>query len=183
MYNGSSFRFNITDYFFLPLVSNNNVLFDIKNNNLTRVRDDYMSSKITYDFGLGIVNVNNTNYGYFPIDTSNNYLDSELLHVNKAQYSSISSFYNGINDLDGTFCRINYNSSTGIATVVDSRMNFNSQNFVFYRGIFTKINTSNLSINLKRFKSYKGSVVDENRTGRYVASNDSYYTHPAWRLS
>lgn len=182
-YNGSSFRFNITDYFFLPLVSNNNVLFDIKNNNLTRVRSDYMSSKITYDFGLGIVNANNTYYGYFPIDTSNNYLDSELLHVNKAQYSSISSFYNGINDLDGTFCRINYNSSTGIATVVDSRMNFNSQNFVFYRGIFTKINTSNLSINLKRFKSYKGSVVDENRTGRYVASNDSYYTHPAWRLS
>lgn len=182
-YNGDSYRFNITDYFFLPLVSNGNVLFDIKNNYLTRVRDDYLTSKITYDFGLGIVQASNISYGYFPVDNSNNYLDYELLHVNKAQYSSISDFYKGLNDLDGGFYRINYNSSTGIATVVDSRVNFNSQTFAFYRGIFAKINTGNMEINLKRFKSYKGSVVDQNKTAKFVASDDSYYTHPAWRLS
>lgn len=182
-YNGDSYRFNVTDYFFLPLVSNGNVLFDIKNNNLTRVRDDYLTSKITYDFGLGIVQVSNISYGYFPVDNLNNYLDYELLHVNKAQYSSISDFYNGLNDLDGGFYRINYNSSTGIATVVDSRVNFNSQTFAFYRGIFAKINTSNMEISLKRFKSYKGSAVDQNKTAKFVTSGDSYYTHPVWRLS
>lgn len=182
-YNGSSYRFNITDYFFLPLVSNGNVLFDIKNNYLTRVRVDYSTAKIRYDFGLGTIIVGNTYYGYFPVDSSNNYLDYELLHVNKAQYNSISDFYNGLNDLDGGFYRINYNSSTGIATVVDSRVNFNSQTFAFYRGIFAKINTSNMEISLKRFKSYKGSVVDQNKSAKFVSSGDSYYTHPAWRLS
>lgn len=182
-YSGASYRFNVTDYFFLPLVSNGNVLFDIRNNYLTRIRDDYLTSKISYDFGLGIIQVGNAYYGYFPSDSSNNYLDSELLHVNKAQYSSISDFYRGINDLDGTFYRVNYNSSTGIATVVDSRAQFNSQNFAFYRGVFAKINTTDMTINLKRFKSYDGSVVDENKTAKFVSSGDSYYTHPAWRLS
>ena len=180
-----SYRFNLTDYFVSPLVSNGNVLFDIDNKIFNKVRDDVFVRNISYDFTTGLINSSGNLLGYFPLDSSNNYLDYELNHLLKAQYKSYSDFYNGIDDLSGSYLKINYNTSTGIVTINgnETQVNFGTQSFIFYHGLFIKYNPSNSTINMNRFKVYDNSVTNENKTAKFVSSNDAYYTHPARRLS
>lgn len=180
-----SYRFNLTDYFISPLVSNGNVLFDVENKRFNKVRSDVLVRNISYDFATGIINSNNTFYGFFPLDGSNNYLDNELNHLLKAQYESYSDFYNGVDDLNGSYLKINYNNSTGVVTINSSenQVNFGGQNFIFYHGLFVKFNGTDSTINMNRFKVYNNAVTNEYKTAKFVPSNDNFYSHPVRRLS
>ena len=174
----TSYRFNLTDYYFYPLVSNGNVLMDIQNGNENKVRDNFDSVTYTFDFGRGYINAGGKYYGYFPLNNSGGYAENSLGHLLKARYSSIGEYYKGIDDLNGKYLEITYNSSSGIVNC----NTFSHKTYIYYRGIFAVFN-SNGTISMNRFKSNQHNVTNETKSVRFVKDNDSYYTHPVWRLS
>ena len=180
-------RLNISDYFTLPLISNGNVLMDI--NDTSTVRSDFRTVKATYDFTEGLINYSNEYYGFFPLK-GNEYNLTSIGHFFRSGYGTSSEWYNGQDDLTGRFIKVTRRSLPGstyceYVTVNDSSVSFNNQNFAFFRGQFSQfsVTSSGYTINLRRFKMIQDVTADNYISAKFVSSDDSYYTHPAWRLS
>lgn len=180
-------RLNISDYFTLPLISNGNVLMDI--NNSLKVRSNYRTVQVTYDIAEGLINYPDAFYGFFPLN-GNDYNNASLGHFFRSGYGTPNDWYNGRDDLSGKFIKVTRKSLPGSSyseyvTVSDTSVSFNNQNFVFFRGQFSQFSVAanGYTINLRRFKMIQDATSDNYLSAKFVSSDDSYYTHPAWRLS
>ena len=127
-------------------------------------------------------------YGFFATTSQNAFNDSSLRHLGRSNYGSFSEFYNGRDDLNGLWLNINYSSfdTFGYATVNDSRVSFNGEMFAFFRGQFSRIRNNNgtFEISVGRLKMIEDVTRNDDwYAAKFVSSGDSYYTHPAWRLS
>ena len=177
---GVCYRLNVSDYFNLPLISNGNVLMDILNNNACKVRDNYNLVNYTYDYAKGLINVSNDTYGFFPLKSDGTtYNSSSLTHFFRSGYGSYNDFYNGYDDLDGKFLKVNYNENSGVATPNDANVNL-SGNFVFFRGVFTPYDNGKIAI--ARFKMKNEATSSDYLSANFI-NNDPDYNHSAWRLA
>ncbi len=184
------YRLNISDYFSLPVISNNNVLTDV--DDVYTVRSDYYISS-SYDLSTGLIKQNSSFYGYFPVINSNgNYNKTSLRHFFRANYSDRRSYYNGNDDLAGLYLKVETRditpgtNSADYVTVNDTRVNFNNQMFAFFRGTFAELrmtSSGTFQINVQRYKMIDDNTTEQLLNAKRVNSNDSYYGHPARRLS
>ena len=193
------FRLNVSDYFSYPLVVNGNVAMDVYNP--LKFRSDFYLNTVTFDSGRGLIITDDGKYGFFPTTASNAYNDTSLRHFFRSNYSSYNEFYNGRDDLDGLWLKINDSSynSFGFITVDDANVSFNSQTFCFFRGQYIKVRISqsgSFEINVGRLKMIEDvTKTDEWHAAKFVKyvitvdekgneiPSDDFYTHDAWRLT
>ena len=136
-----------------------------------------------------MINYSNEYYGFFPLK-GNEYNLTSIGHFFRSGYGTSSEWYNGQDDLTGRFIKVTRRSLPGstyceYVTVNDSSVSFNNQNFAFFRGQFSQLSvtSSGYIINLRRFKMIQDVTADNYLSAKFVSSDDSYYTHPVWRLS
>lgn len=178
--------FNVVDYYVSPLVSNGNVLMDIKSN-ISKVRNDYDYNKISFDKKSGLIICNDGSlYGYIFSKDGINY-NSDCSHLNKANCGDNGSglentFKNTYDDLSGKFVPVNYYSNNDKNIITCSIANSYGSTYVYFRGAFFPYNVIDKTINIGKLRSGTSSYngTDNNRKISWV--NYTYYGYETWRL-
>lgn len=186
-------RFNVSDYYAYPLVSNNNVLMNLNENN--KVRDDFKSKIIRYDFDFGSINDGENYYIYIYKDYKGVY-NNWVNHLNKVSYKSKwvigdwlpkiydlsqwSSTSECVDDLRVVLTKVvNLDTANQIYTVDGGQ-------YIYFHGGFFKY--ENGKVDIHKFRnddsnypsSYGG---DDTRKVIFDTTGGDYYSHAAWRLA
>lgn len=194
-------KFNISDYYAYPLITNGNVIMDLTNNN--KIRSDYSTVKYSLNFENGLIKNEYTNeyYAYIYRNFDGVY-NNWVNHLNKIAYYEQKyvfpkfeddyDYWNScLDDLRLVFEKVNYNSINHTVTSTST-----NETFIYFHGgffKFTQVETGKGEVDVRKFHNYfddnSGSTypdlytgVKETRTVKYV-SNDSYYNHGTWRLN
>ena len=177
---GTKAWFNVSDYFGYPLVSQGNVLASMTSGlGVVGIRSDCKENIYSYDFDTGVISGDGQTYIPIFMDNNGNY-NNWCNHINKTKYEAsdmdVNGWKNANDDSRLVFNACSYNPVSCIASV-------NNQNYIYFRGGFFKYNGS--QVDIYKFRNY--SANSGNNENSYMTvnlnSNDTFYGHPAWRLS
>lgn len=172
-------KFNISDFYVYPMVSNGNVLMNLDNTN--QVRDDYLALKITYDFERGLITDSDGDNYILLFSDGNNFIFTSN-HLGKVCYNNDSNLDSLYDDLNVKLFKLS-SYSNNIATLSsDVLPGSNNKQFVFFHGSFFLYN--NGTVDISKFRARDSKYPDDGRSTRNIKAveNDSYYGHFTWRL-
>lgn len=165
----------VTDYFISPLISDGNVLTNMKDK--TKVREDYASSYSSYSTETGLVNYGGKYYAFMTTNAEGTSFNNDNSgHVNKSNYGSDENAYrNGLDSCYGTFVEVTNNSASH--SVIWNRT---GETYVYYRGIFLPFTYGSLSSSTVNMNKMSIQAVGSRTIIWKTSSTDNYYGHGAW---
>ena len=170
-------KFNVSDYYTYPLISNGNVLIDINNNSSIRAN---LSSKRTYSFDTGLIFNSNENKYYAPrYENLNGEYNNWVNHLNKVGYNcnDANDFTGKLDDLRVVFREARINT--------DQSVTINSEKYIYFHGGFFKF--ENGTVDIQKFRNSECNYPEDLNGNTYrqveYVNNDSYYGHATRRLS
>ena len=165
----------VTDYFISPLISDGNVLTNMKDK--TKVREDYATSYSPYSTETGLVNYGGKYYAFMTTTADGTSFNNDNSgHVNKSNYGSDENAYrNGLDSCYGTFVEVTNNSASH--SVIWNRT---GETYVYYRGILLPFTYGSLSSSTVNMNKMSIQAVGKRTIIWKTSSTDNYYGHGAW---